>query len=140
MKPAKTSAMPTLRHQLSSPVSAQSLALFRIAFGALMLWDCWRFIKYERVWRYWIQPDFHFSYPGFSWVEPLPQPWLQIAWLGVGLAAALVMLGVFYRGAIIALTENSNVVASPEVDVGFSRPSHWLRTRTRPALMSRFWS
>lgn len=104
MKPAKTSAMPTLRHQLSSPVSAQSLALFRIAFGALMLWDCWRFIKYERVWRYWIQPEFHFSYPGFSWIEPLPQPWLQIAWLGVGLAAALVMLGLFYRVAIIALT------------------------------------
>lgn len=89
---------------LSRGVPAQSLALFRIAFGALLLWDCWRFIAHERVWRYWIQPEFHFSYPGFDWVRPLPEPWIQIAWLGVGLAAALVMLGLFYRLAIVVLT------------------------------------
>lgn len=98
------SSLTAFQAHLSRGVPAQSLALFRIAFGALLLWDCWRFIAHGRIWRYWIQPEFHFSYPGFDWVRPLPEPWIQIAWLGVGLAAALVMLGLFYRLAIVALT------------------------------------
>jgi len=91
-------------NSLSSPVSGLSLAIFRIALGAMLVWDCWRFIKYDRVWRYWVAPDFHFTYPGFAWVTPLPEPWIQIAWLGMGLAALFVMLGLFYRISIIVLT------------------------------------
>lgn len=66
--------MIALRAHLSRAVPAQSLAIFRIAFGALMVWDCWRYAKGNRIWRYWVQPDFHFSYPGFAWVQPLPEP------------------------------------------------------------------
>jgi vitamin K-dependent gamma-carboxylase len=89
---------------LSAPVSGLSLAVFRIALGALLVWDCWRFIKYDRLYRYWIQPEFHFTYPGFGWVAPLPEPWIQIAWLLMGLSAVLVMLGLFYRVSIVILT------------------------------------
>lgn len=96
--------MPIVAPLLSRPVPACSLAVFRILLGGLLLWDCGRFIWHDRVWRYWVQPDFHFSYPGFAWVKPLPEPWIHIAWLGVGIAAALVMLGLFYRVSIIALT------------------------------------
>lgn len=94
----------SIRGVLSPPVSAQSLAMFRIAFGALLLWDCWRFIKYDRIWRYYVAPEFHFTYPGFGWVEPLPEPWIQLAWLLVGVTAFLVMIGLFYRLAIAAFT------------------------------------
>ncbi|MFA8384192.1 MAG: HTTM domain-containing protein [Pelagibaca sp.] len=89
---------------LSTPVSGLSLAVFRIALGALLVWDCWRFIKYDRVWRYWVAPEFHFTYPGFGWVTPLPEPWIQIAWLFMGLSALFVMLGLFYRVSIVLLT------------------------------------
>lgn len=89
---------------LSKPVSGASLAVFRIALGALLLWDCWRFVRYDRIWRYWIEPDFHFTYAGFGWVSPLPGPWLYAAWAGMGLCAFLVMIGLFYRAAIVALT------------------------------------
>lgn len=94
----------SIRSVFSTPVSAQSLAMFRIAFGALLLWDCWRFIKYDRIWRYYVAPDIHFTYPGFGWVQPLPEPWIQLAWLLVGAAAFLVMIGLFYRLAIVAFT------------------------------------
>ncbi|MCF3974277.1 HTTM domain-containing protein [Paracoccus salsus] len=90
--------------RLSQDVPAQSLAVFRILFGALLVWDCWRFIRDDRIWRYWVAPDFHFAYPGFAWVRPLPEPWLQLAWLALGAAALLVMLGLFYRLAIVVLT------------------------------------
>jgi len=89
---------------LAQPVPALSLAAFRIGLGAMLVWDCWRFIKYDRIWRYWIAPDFHFTYPGFGWVQPLPEPWIHVAWLGMGFLALLVMLGLFYRVAIVGLT------------------------------------
>lgn len=90
--------------RLSQPVAAQSLAVFRIAFGALLLWDCWRFLRYDRIWRYWVEPDFHFTYPDFSWVTPLPSGWIDLAWLYMGVAALFVMLGLLYRLSIITLT------------------------------------
>lgn len=89
---------------LSAPVSGLSLAVFRIALGALLVWDCWRFIRYDRIWRYWVAPEFHFTYPGFGWVAPLPEPWIQLAWLLVGMSALCVMLGLFYRVSIVVLT------------------------------------
>lgn len=93
-----------LTSALSRPVAAHSLAVFRIAFGALLMWDCWRFIRDDRIWRYWVAPDFHFAYPGFAWITPLPEDLLDLLWLTMGVAALLVMLGLFYRVAIVALT------------------------------------
>lgn len=96
--------MSVLRTHLSRPVPAFSLAVFRITFGALMVWDYWRYVRGNRVWRYWVEPEFHFAYPGFGWVQPLSEPWIHIAWGAVGLSALLIMLGLFYRLAIIAFT------------------------------------
>lgn len=92
------------RRWLARPVSGQSLAVFRIAFGALILIDCWRFIQHDRLWRYWVAPEFYFTYAGFEWIAPLPEPWLQAAWLLLGASALLVTLGLFYRPAILLLT------------------------------------
>ncbi|SFA57203.1 Vitamin K-dependent gamma-carboxylase [Paracoccus halophilus] len=89
---------------LARPVPALSLAAFRIALGALLVWDCWRFFRGDRIWRYYVAPEFNFTYGGFGWVKPLPEPWIHLAWLAVGLFALLVMLGLFYRVAIVALT------------------------------------
>jgi hypothetical protein len=89
---------------LSVPVSGLSLAVFRIALGGLLVLDCWRFVQHDRVYRYWVQPEFHFTYPGFAWVAPLPEPWIHAAWLLMGLSALFVMLGLFYRLSIVILT------------------------------------
>ncbi|MDT8854011.1 HTTM domain-containing protein [Paracoccaceae bacterium Fryx2] len=91
-------------NRLATPVPALSLAAFRIAMGALLVWDCWRFVRYDRIYRYFVEPEFHFIYPGFGWVAPLPEPWIHLAWLAMGAAAFFVMIGLFYRMAIIALT------------------------------------
>ncbi|MDO5643752.1 MAG: HTTM domain-containing protein, partial [Paracoccus sp. (in: a-proteobacteria)] len=88
---------------LSAPVSIQSLAAFRVMFGLLLVWDCWRFIHHGRITRYWVEPAVLFPYPGFGWLTPLPAPWLSALWLGMGLAALCVALGLFYRLASIAL-------------------------------------
>ena len=104
-----------LAMKLSHPVSALSLAAFRIALGALLVVDFWRFIKHDRIWRYWVQPDFHFTYPGFSWVAPLPEPWIHVAWLAMGVFALLVGLYSAVLGFFIPSAGGKWVIEAPYV-------------------------
>jgi hypothetical protein len=94
----------TIRTRLGAPVSIQSLAVFRFLFGALMVWDVLRFVQYDRIHRYYVEPEFLFTYSGFSWVRPLPEPWIHAAWGLVGVFALMVALGLFYRVAIVGFT------------------------------------
>ena len=82
---------------------ARLLALYRIGFGALMIWTCGRFIRNDCLWRLWIAPDAPLAQSSLSWVRPLPEAWLELAWLCIGVAALFVTLGLFYRTAIIML-------------------------------------
>src|SRR5439155_16252275 len=58
--------------RLFAPVDIASLAFFRVAFGAVMLWEVWRYFNYGWISRYYIEPGFHFTYYGFDWVRPWP--------------------------------------------------------------------
>lgn len=40
----------------------------------------------------------------WPWIKPLPDPYIYYAWFFVGVCAFCVMLGLFYRVAIIAFT------------------------------------
>ncbi|MEO0637274.1 MAG: HTTM domain-containing protein [Pseudomonadota bacterium] len=94
--------MTRLRAHLEAPISIQSLVVVRVAFGLILAWDCWRYIKYDRITRYYVEPDVLF--PFLPFVQPLPEPWIHIVWGGVGLFGITVALGLFYRTSIIALT------------------------------------
>ncbi|WP_299554760.1 HTTM domain-containing protein [uncultured Tateyamaria sp.] len=94
--------LPRLRSYLETPISIQSLVVIRITFGLILAWDWWRYVKYDRINRYYVDPDFNF--PFFDFVQILPEPWIHILWGGVGLFGLLVALGAFYRVSIIALT------------------------------------
>jgi hypothetical protein len=89
---------------LHEPVSVQSIAVLRMAFGLTLVWDVWRFFYYDRIYRYYVQPDFFFTYYGFGWVKPLPEPYIHYAWLMVGVFALMVALGLLYRIAIVGFT------------------------------------
>ena len=97
-----SSAVDRLRTYLETPISIQSLVVIRIAFGLILAWDWWRYVKYDRINRYYVEPDFNF--PFFEFVQTLPEPWIHILWGGVGLFGLLVALGAFYRVSIVALT------------------------------------
>jgi len=84
----------------ATPVSIQSLAAVRILFGAILVWDCYRYFKYDRIYRYYVEPDWTFPYFGLDVIRPLPEPFIYFAWGLVGVFAFLVMLGLFYRAAI----------------------------------------
>lgn len=86
-----------LAQKLFTPVDIAPLVFFRVAFGGLMLWEVWRYFYYNRVERYYIEPSFFFHYYGFEWIKPLPGDGMIWLFYGMGLLAAAVMVGFYYR-------------------------------------------
>ena len=84
-------------------VDASSLVFFRIGLGGIMLVECWRYYDHGWIERYYMDPDFFFTYYGFGWVTPLPGD--QMFWV-FGVLAVLslcVTVGLFYRVTIVLL-------------------------------------
>lgn len=88
-----------LETYLYAPVDGASLAVFRIAFGVMMLWDVTKYLAHDLVGFMYIRPRFHFTYYGFEWVEPLPGGWMYLVFAVMGLLAFLITIGLFYRVA-----------------------------------------
>ncbi len=78
---------------LAAPVSAAPLALFRAAFGLLMLCAVVRFWSKGWIAELYVLPEFHFTYRGFEWVRPLGDFGTHALFAVIGLAALGLMLG-----------------------------------------------
>lgn len=80
--------------------SSAPLAVFRIGFGLMMLFGIIRFWAYGWIQTLYIDPQFHFTYYGFEWVQPLGD-YTYLLFALCGLAALCIALGFKYRLAII---------------------------------------
>jgi hypothetical protein len=79
------------------------LAGLRILYGALNVVLVWLYHHHGMITRYYVEPRMHFTYPGFGWVSPWPGDgmyWHHAALAGL---SVLVMVGLFYRVAILLL-------------------------------------
>lgn len=103
MTATEPSPRESLVERLFRPVDIASLAAFRILFGALMLVSVVRFWANGWIRDFYITPPFHFHYFGFSWVSPWPSWGMYAHFVVLGLASALVMVGLFYRAAAAVL-------------------------------------
>jgi vitamin K-dependent gamma-carboxylase len=90
-----------LAYRLFEPVDGASLAVFRMLFGAIMLWEVWRYFSNDWIARYYIDPSFHFTYWGFGWVEPWPGNGMYWHFAILGALAVCIMLGLAYRVATV---------------------------------------
>ncbi len=75
------------------------LVLLRITFGLVLFVSAIRFIAKGWVREFYIAPKFHFPFYGFEWVRPLPPTGMYAVFVGMAIAALLIMLGLFYRVA-----------------------------------------
>lgn len=89
-----------LRESLFRPVDVSSLAMFRVLFGAIMLWEVGRYMAYGWIASY-TAPPFLFKYFGFGWVHPWPGDGLYWHFGALGVLAFLIMIGAFYRLSMI---------------------------------------
>jgi len=85
---------------LNKTYSAAPLAVFRICFGLMMLYSIIRFAAHGWINSLYIEPKFHFTYYGFSWVQPLGD-YTYILFIICGLTALFIALGFKYRISII---------------------------------------
>ena len=88
--------------RLFAPVDAASLALFRIAFGLIMLWEVWRFLDNNWMGRYFTGKEFYFKYWPFEFVQPWPADGMFIHLGLMAFFAACIVMGLFYRVSAIA--------------------------------------
>ena len=85
------------------PVDAASLGAFRFFFGAIMLWQTYRYFDYDWIGLFYVNTTFHFKYYGFSWVKALSGNGMYWVFGLLAFSSFLVMIGLFYRFAIISL-------------------------------------
>ena len=91
-----------LQRYFLAPTSAAPLAVFRIAFGGLVLASVLRFWAKGWIEELYLQPRFFFSYYGFEFVKPLG-PYTYGLFALCRLSALLLALGWWYRTAAVAL-------------------------------------
>jgi vitamin K-dependent gamma-carboxylase-like protein len=84
---------------LFKPVDIAFLVFFRVLFGAIMVWEVYRYFTYGWIARYFVEPAVTFTYYGFSWIKPWPGRGMYVHFFVVGVAAACIMAGFLYRFA-----------------------------------------
>ena len=85
-------------------VDAASLAVFRMMFGALLLFEAVNygvFLCLDCMYR---DTDLLFKYPYFEWVGVPAEPWFRLSYALLGIAAIGVITGTFYRLSIVVCT------------------------------------
>jgi hypothetical protein len=83
--------------KLFDPEDGASLAVFRIAFGAIMVWEVCRYFSHGWIRRYYITPSFHFGYYGLEWIRPWPGAGMYLHFAALGVLAVAVAIGFRYR-------------------------------------------
>ena len=92
-----TSAASGFGARLWRPIDGAWLSAFRTLYGLTMAFGLARFVAYGWLDLFLIEPQFHFKYWGFGWIEPLPPGMLHalaLALAGLGLCVAA---GAFFR-------------------------------------------
>ncbi|HKY16822.1 MAG TPA: HTTM domain-containing protein [Microthrixaceae bacterium] len=88
----------------ATAVSSQSVAALRVALGLVVAWSMLRYLGRGWVTTQLTDPEFHVTYPGLSWVRPLPAPWMQLVPIVVAVAAVSLACGRRQRlSAAVAL-------------------------------------
>lgn len=82
-------------------VDAAPLALFRICFGIMMFISIIRFWAYGWIEKFYIEPQFFFSFYGFEWIKPVGV-FTFFIFIICGISALFVAIGLKYRLSIIA--------------------------------------
>src|SRR4051812_27327110 len=88
----------SIKKYLNTYSESATLAFFRLAFGLMMLLSLMRFAAYGWIKKFYIDPQFHFTYYGFEWVKPFGN-YTYFLFIICGIAALFVAIGYQYKMA-----------------------------------------
>lgn len=86
-----------VKQRFFRPVDISSLVVMRIAFGLIMLWEVFRYFDKGWISRYWMEPQFYFTYNFFHWVQPWGGDGMYYHFLVLGILAIFIAIGFYYR-------------------------------------------
>lgn len=92
--------MNRIKNYLNTYSEASTLAFFRLAFGFMMLLSLIRFSAYGWIEKFYILPQYHFTYYGFEWVKPIGI-YTYLLFLICGISSFCFAVGYKYRFAAI---------------------------------------
>ncbi len=103
-RPVKAAGRSSLLERMFAPIDIGLLVFFRVAFGTIMLWEATRFLVTRPTGGTWIDqkyidPQWHFTYYGFSWVKPWAGNGMYLHFYALAALAACIAAGAFYRVA-----------------------------------------
>lgn len=104
------SAFRHIEHRISRKISIAPLVTFRVLFGALMFASVVRFMAKGWIEQLYLEPEFFFTYLGFSWVKPLGPAGMYAVFILMGLAALGIMAGWRYRWSVLVFFVAFNYV------------------------------
>lgn len=87
------------KNWLSESVDGHVLGLFRLMYGLFMVYNTYYYYKIKLIGQGLLAPKVLFKYEGLEWLHPLSQPAMLAVLALMGLAAALIAAGVFFRAA-----------------------------------------
>ncbi|NNE30665.1 MAG: HTTM domain-containing protein [Saprospiraceae bacterium] len=84
---------------LFTEVDPTVVSLFRIVFGAVMVYQMLYYYSIDYTFQFMAGPEVLFPFQGFEFVKPLSLPVLKLIHFSLLVAAILMMVGIFYRVA-----------------------------------------
>ncbi|NQX76465.1 HTTM domain-containing protein [Gilvibacter sp.] len=94
-------AISKLRNFLFASIDPSALAIFRIVFGAFMMYQTIYYLNIDYARQFMSGPEFLFAYEGLAFIKPMSYGILKAINIGMIVAAGLIGLGFLYRWASI---------------------------------------
>lgn len=94
-------AIKKVTNYLVKDTSILPLAIFRMAFGFLMCFSMIRFIYNGWIEKCYTNPEFHFTYQFFNWIQPFNVKGMYFIVVLSAISALCIGLGLLYRIATI---------------------------------------
>jgi vitamin K-dependent gamma-carboxylase len=83
------------------PMDIAGLAVVRMLFGIIIIFEAWRYTDLLRVIAKFDRQDFYFKFRYFEWVEAISPHAMQWVFIVYALAGLLIFLGLFYHLATL---------------------------------------
>ncbi|HLS30122.1 MAG TPA: HTTM domain-containing protein [Flavobacteriaceae bacterium] len=93
-----------LNRYLFKRIDNSALIVFRVLFGVLIIAQSWGSILTGYVRKRLIPTQFTFNFIGFDFIQPLPDTWMYVFFIAMGIFGVGVMIGYKYKLSISMFT------------------------------------
>lgn len=88
-------------HELYRPMDIAGLAVMRMLFGIIIMFEAFRYIDLIRIVAKFHEQEFYFKFRYFEWVPAVSPYEMRFVFIAYGISGLLIFVGLFYRFAAL---------------------------------------